>query len=615
MRQICFLLIVCLFSAFQAITSDHELINLASYEALANLKNWKVFNQEQNTEQKIDVKNKGMDEETLIDGAARVKKKFIAYDYIIVGNGTAGAVLARKLSDNFQNKVLVIEAGENRTDDPIVLSPNPFAFLNEITFNPKYAFNYSVIFNQSNGPVFIYSSGRMWGGSSAKNYLLAVRGTPAIYNFWALASGNARWSYHHLLPLMLGLETYFPNGTVPNLSQRGTNGPLDITQSPPINQSPYAIAESIITGAPLVSDYNDPTEGTTGISASQSFINPFPTPHRSFSINAFLPVGEVVSANGRGLNGRNLRIVSDGLVSRVLFKNRKAIGVEYILSNSNVNKVVQVYARKKIILCAGAIHSPAILQRSGIGDQALLNSLDIPVLVDNPHVGAHLMDHYGPVGRLATTVPGAVIGFIDERPYMPADNVRRIQTISTPADSNVTSVIGWILQPRSGGYVQIVTRDATVYPNIKINFYTDGPATEPGTDAYKAVSFYKILKAIANQLGVPLLFPPPQDYPAPFGPAPNDSLLLADASGQTTLNLGYHAVGTTRMATSIEDGVVDGSLHIFGVKNLMVADTSIEPLITDGNTAYAAYVIGLVAAQIIEDHNHYHSHSNSSKKH
>jgi choline dehydrogenase len=533
-----------------------------------------------------------------VEGKNVCKKKKKEFDYIIVGNGTAGAVLARKLSDNFKNSVLVLEAGENFSKDPEVLDPNPFAstqVLNDLTVNPKFAKTYSL-------PLFVplqfttYSQGRMWGGSSAHNYLLAIRGTPGIYDFWSTFSGNPVWSYNNLLSDMKAIETYTPDGTTPDLQQRGTSGPLFITQTPPVFQDPLAQAIAQATNSPLISDYNDPNEGNIGVSANQNYVTPPPNSIRSFSINAFLP-SSVVSAKGKGKNGRQLRIRSDAQVTQVLFKKRRAIAVEYIHSK-NQEKVLRVYAKKKIILCAGSVSSPALLQRSGIGDAKLLKSLDIPVIVDNPNVGANLQNQYGVQGIIAGSSPLPIMAFIDESPFMPADGARRFQIIAQNAGA-VTLLFGFLTVPNSRGSLHIVSKNPFIDPVIDLNMFSDGPVTTPGTDAYLIVSFFKILKNIAAAFGSQVLSPPAFDYPPPFGPAPNDDRLLADAQSQPFLVPEDHIIGTTRMATSINEGVVDGTLHVFGVKNLMVADLGVAPLNPDGNIAFAGYIIGLEAAKFL----------------
>ena len=229
------------------------------------------------------------------------------YDYIIVGNGTAGAVVARKLSDDYSIRVLVIEVGRNRTTDPIITSPNVFlpGILNEITYSPKYSVCYPSAANDTNpanlgtlyppfGSAIVYPEGRMWGGSSAHNYLQAVRGTPVIYNNWALLSGNNQWSYNRLLPIMKNIETY--TGSTTNPSQRGFDGPIFITQSAPVTTDSLAIGYSLGSNTPQTVDYNDYLEGTVCISTIQEFITPPPNSQRSYSQPAYLQVGEIIDS-------------------------------------------------------------------------------------------------------------------------------------------------------------------------------------------------------------------------------------------------------------------------------------------------------------------------------
>jgi len=368
------------------------------------------------------------------------------YDYVIVGLGTAGAVLARKLTDDHQNSVLVLEIGRNRTDDPLVKNPTPVSPVSttDLTFNPKYSVNYTVpTYPTSTLPIeewfppFLqsvsYSESRMWGGGSAHNYLATVRGTPPIYDQWAAASGNPQWAYDNVLATMKAIETFTPNGTILDAAQRGTTGPIQVNQSPPVTTDPIALAISIATGTAITDDYNDETLGYNSVSSNQSFVTPGPNSERSFSIPAYLTIGQIIDAEGNGLHGRQLKIKSSALVSKVIFDGNKAVGVEYIknhgLSNSFVDRV---YARKKVILCAGAINTPAILQRSGVGDSVTLNGLDIPIIANSPNVGKNLQNHYGPEGTVVNvpeSVPTNAIAFVNGAPYFPNDQTRRMEIV------------------------------------------------------------------------------------------------------------------------------------------------------------------------------------------
>ncbi len=512
------------------------------------------------------------------------------YDYIIIGNGTAGAVLAAELSKDKKHSVLVLETGPNLSDDPEVLDPNIFDYALDLTLNPKYALTYPILLSNGFLQTLTYSEGRMWGGSSAHNYLLTVHGTPDLYNSWAQASGSSRWAFSNLLPVIRNVETYTPNGTSANLLERGNHGPIYVTQNPPVDTNPLAIGISNATGAPLVSDYNDPTEGNTGVSAYQQFITPPPFSHRSFSINGYLPES-VVTPEGRGRHGRKLRIVSHANVSRILFDGNKAIGIECVVSGNN-EEVHRAYAKKKVILCAGGINSPAILQRSGIGDATLLTSLDIPVIVDNPNVGANLSNQPGCIVFLGGTSSDNVFSMINASPYYPNDDVRRIQYLTNPGEGAILSY-GFVMDPQSRGSVEIVNKDPFTYPLVDLNMYSDGPVTQPGTDLYTIVSFLKIVQDIAADAGMTVLSPTPSDYGL------GDAGLAQFAQSNPNIIITDHISGTCRMATTAEDGVVDGNLHVFGTEHLMVVDLSVAPQQPDGNPCFPVYVIANEAAKII----------------
>ncbi len=542
-------------------------------------------------------------------------------DYVIIGLGTAGATLARYLSDQidgeYKNNVLVLEAGSRVVDD-LVLQPTVFG-TGPLAVGTKYSNTWSALL----GPEvnvgfagFLYTEGRMWGGSSGHNGLIAVRGSSEIYDDWATLTGNSQWSYTNLLPVMKFMEGYTPMGTTVDTSERGTTGPLRITQDDysAIPGNGFNMALSTASNTPIVEDYN---ATNTGISSNQLYITPPPGSERSWSYNAFLP-DTVVTDQGFGVDGRKLRIVSQATASHLIFDQSGstpiATGVEYIL-DGNREQVRHVYARKKIILCAGAVENVGILQRSGVGDATLLGGLGIDVVVDSPTVGKNLQNHYGTSCIMTATNMGSpapsqlVEAFIDLSPEFPADGIRRNQILYSQGPFLFGSfaalrAIGYepfehftdsnsfgptIVKPGSRGTVMIADTDPLTNLIVNFNFYSDGTVFDPTSDASQIIAALKIIRSAATSLGEEMVYPTPAMYAA-------DPLLYVAA--QDVPFITYHAAGTCAMGTSIANGVVDGNLHVFGVSNLMCADCSIEPTIQTGNTAYAAYVIGAVAARI-----------------
>ncbi len=553
-------------------------------------------------------------------------KKPKVWDYIVVGAGAAGSILARKLSDNKHKSVLVITNGENRNNDPEMLAspsdPAIYDVLWNVTNDPQYAETYDIkVF----GPfqTTTYTEGTPWGGGASHNYMVAVRGTPDIYDSWAAISGNSDWSYSNMLPLMKALETYNPCGSFDS-AERGSNGPISITQNPPVINDPLTNALNSVTTVGFIDDYNDATAVSTtghhfvGYSAVQAFAtlgNPACTQGversgvRSWSGREFLDAS-VVTHDGYGRHGRKLFVSSNSHANKVLLRDGRAIGVQYVVEKDGNQTVHNEYGRE-IILCAGAINSPAILERSGIGDPAVLGPLGIDVVVANSNVGNNLINQYG-----TTVITGVPTENFANQAYWnlaqssptfdpvysyPDDDERRVQIdlLPFPIGAPFAGICQtFVLEPESVGSSHIVSRNPLVQPIIDLNMYSDGDYLTNGTDANKIVT---ALNLIASGVGVNNMFQPPGSlFSNPPGTDPaGDAALFNFVTTPDALQIEDHIIATTRMGTSIADGVVDGELNVFGVSHLKVADIGVLPVEPNGNTCYSAYMVALRCATIL----------------
>jgi choline dehydrogenase len=513
------------------------------------------------------------------------------WDYIIVGEGAAGAILARFLSNDRKTRVLSIEVGISHQDDPKVLTSNWINFANDLLYDPTYSVNYPIPFGPLLSQSYSEAVGR--GGGSMHNFLQAVIPSPKIFDFWASVSGNPLWNHANMQPLVKVLETYTPNGTVADYTVRGRNGFINITQDAPVNVGNAVLdAFSTVTQVPYISDYNNYKLGPVGVSALQEFKTPGANSIRSYADRVLLRDGVIVDSNGNGLNGRKLKILTNAKVIKLeIDENKRATGVKYIFSDQNT-VIREAFVNKSgtVILSAGAINSPKILLQSGVGPKAELENLGIEVKLDSPQVGKNLQNQYGTEVLFGAEVPNFAQVYFDTL----HQQRREVQLTALNFGPTLTAVLPAILNPAGRGEVTIVTQNTQLQPKVTMSIYQDPEDIRIGVETFK------VAKRVANLAGVPLIFPPPDHYPPPLGNAPNDDLLIADLKDPRFMIIQSHIVGTCRMAKSINDGVVDGNLKVFGLQNVMVVDASIQPLISDGNTCYPTYLLSLNALRILD---------------
>ncbi|MDU5144255.1 MAG: GMC family oxidoreductase [Paenibacillus dendritiformis] len=517
-------------------------------------------------------------------------KKKITFDYIVVGTGPAGAVLAKILSDDKKTSVLVLEAGENRDKDVPIRDSTQAPELEE-NFFPQY-------FWQGEGTpqegvddrAFEWTTGRLAGGGSSINGEQYVRPTAEVMEKWERLLGNL-WSPEKAVQRFKRLERY--TGETTDASAHGYHGRIDIRQAP---AEPTAMAEKLTdaiekaTGFPRILDYNDPDTPLGPFTRWQLFQKR--NGERESASTAFLSA-DVVTPAGRGVRGRKLTVRYQATALGILFSRKRAIGVEYL----QAGKCVRAYARKKVILSAG-INSAQLLMLSGIGPAGVLREANIPVIYDNPNVGQRLRNH---------TLNFAVFSANRHDRALPANDPdalytggaflpdptgldphrRAVQLIGIGSRGMLTVAILY-LRPKSRGSITIQNKDP-----LTIVLADEGFLANP--DDMEAVkNIYKIyIKNIASELA---LIDPSYRLVSP-DPAVIDNDAQLEAFIKDNFDHNHHQQGSLRMAPLRKGGVVDRAGKVHGVKDLIVADASIIPFTVDGNTSASAYLIGYTIAR------------------
>ncbi len=523
-------------------------------------------------------------------------------DYIIVGSGSAGSIVANRLSEKSNIKISIVEAGGSNTHPFIKMPAGFIKTINDKRFN--WCFKTEASREVNNREIF-FPRGKGFGGSSSINGHLYVRGQPDDYNQWAQL-GNLGWGYDDILPYFKKSE----NKEGGNDDYRGKNGPLFVTDI--VDKHP--ICEEFIKGSkelniPLQEDYNSSNQ--EGIFYYQRTIK---NGMRFSASDAFLKPA---------LKRNNVQIYSNTMVLKIIFKNKKAIG----LVCEKDNKKFEIFAEKEIILCAGAIGTPHLLQISGVGNPEHLKNIGVSTLNESKNVGEGLQDHYAvrvsnsinkPVSlnerargyKLALEVMKWFIfkkGLISYSPAhvgaflksSPAIDFPDLQFVFAPA-SYSEGMIGklqntpgitcgvWQSRPHSRGYVKAVSNDINEPPLIQPNYLKEKIDQDLMIEGVKRCR--ALLKTSnINKISIK------EDLPGKDIKTDNEILDFIRNNGGTV----YHAIGSCRMGMD-KSAVVNSELKVNGIQNLRIVDASIMPTMPSGNTNAATMMIAEKASDLIK---------------
>jgi len=521
-------------------------------------------------------------------------------DYVVVGTGSAGSVVAERLSADPHNRVFVLEAGGKDTDRRIRMpvtwtqlfrSPIDWDYLTE----PQ---------PELNGRRMYWPKGKTLGGSSSMNAMLWIRGFAADYDEWAEHAG-AQWSFNRIVKYFKQIE----NVEGAREADEGVDGPMHISHQ----RSPHRLTAAWLQAVQQTGHAIE----RPNLPQPDGFCRTMVTQRRGSrwsAADAWLRPA---------LRRKNLTLITNATVNRVIFVDKQAVGVEF----DNNGRRQFIRARREVLLCAGTVNSPQLLMLSGIGDKEHLQRHGIEVVHNLPEVGHNLQDHLAAVlnfgvdrctlfaaGKplstanylmrrrgMLTSPAGEAYGFVRSRPELALPDLELIfapgpfldQGLGQPQRHGVA--FGPILQkPHSSGRISLRSADPNDKPIIDPRYLSDPGGLDRAAmlEGLRMCAKIADAPALAGVLG-PII--------RPIGATDISEATLEKALYEEGQGF-FHPVGTCRMGTD-SASVVNPELEVRGVRGLRVADASVMPIITRGHTHAPSVLIGAKAADLIAETN------------
>lgn len=529
------------------------------------------------------------------------------YDYIIVGAGSAGCALAYRLSREASRKVLLLEAGP-RDKNPMIHIPLGFAFtMKNEAINWCYETDPEP---NMNGRKLAWPRGKVLGGTSSINGMVYIRGQREDYDHWS-SLGNEGWSYEEVLPYFKRSEHKAEGEN----AYHGYGGPLwvqEVAKDAKLELAHLFIQASVQTGLNFNEDFNGAHQEGAG--------------YYQLNIRNGLRQSTAQTYLAQCEQRPNLTLETKALTNRILIEDGRAVGVQYSCKKGKANETKNAYAKGEVILCGGVINSPALLELSGIGNSKQLEPLGIKMHKDLPGVGENLQDHltiniqqglqnvttfyeetkplsmlknifkffFGRKGLLTHPAAQAGVFFRSNEAEKTPNAQIHFAPAASESDSqgNLKTAPGTTatvchLRPESRGSVHIRSTDPTVYPNIRAMYLSTEGDRNAMIGAVKRVREIFMAPALDSYRG--------NEF-RPGNEVQSDEDILEYIRNEAESV--YHPVGTCKMGRD-DMAVVDERLRVHGIESLRVADASIMPTITSGNTNAPAIMIAEKCADML----------------